>query len=81
MLEAECATMDDVDFASTHGCGHPMGRFTLMDVVGFDVTLVVQRSRLDESREPGGGPVSMLEHLVRAGCLGGTAGRGRADRR
>ncbi|MCW2616718.1 MAG: 3-hydroxybutyryl-CoA dehydrogenase 3-hydroxyacyl-CoA dehydrogenase, partial [Frankiales bacterium] len=44
MLEAHYATTDDIDFAMTKGCGHPMGPFALMDVVGLDVTLAIQRT-------------------------------------
>ena len=82
MLEAHYATIDDVDFAMTSGCGHPMGPFALMDVVGLDVTLAIQRALFDEFREPGDVPAPMLEHLVRAGYLGRKTGRGfRDDRR
>ena len=76
MLEANYATIDDVDFAMTQGCGHPLGPFALMDVVGLDVTLAIQRALFDEFREPGDVPAPMLEHLVRAGYLGRKAGRG-----
>jgi 3-hydroxybutyryl-CoA dehydrogenase len=81
MLEAHYATIDDVDFAMTHGCGHPMGPFALMDVVGLDVTLAIQRTLFDEFREPGDVPAPMLEHLVRAGYLGRKTGRGFRDYR
>ena len=76
MLEAHYATIDDIDFAMTQGCGHPMGPFALMDVVGLDVTLAIQRTLFDEFREPGDVPAPMLEHLVRAGYLGRKTGRG-----
>ena len=79
MLEAHYATIDDIDFAMTHGCGHPMGPFALMDVVGLDVTLAIQRTLFDEFREPGDVPAPMLEHLVRAGYLGRKTGRGFRD--
>ena len=79
MLEAHYATMDDVDLAMTAGCGHPMGPFALMDVVGLDVSLAIQRTLFDEFREPGHAPAPMLEHLVRAGYLGRKAGRGFRD--
>jgi 3-hydroxybutyryl-CoA dehydrogenase len=81
MLEAHYATIDDIDFAMTHGCGHPMGPFALMDVVGLDVTLAIQRTLFDEFREPGDVPAPMLEHLVRAGYLGRKTGRGFRDYR
>ena len=81
MLETHYATIDDIDFAMTHGCGHPMGPFALMDVVGLDVTLAIQRTLFDEFREPGDVPAPMLEHLVRAGYLGRKTGRGFRDYR
>ena len=81
MLEAHYATIEDIDFAMTHGCGHPMGPFALMDVVGLDVTLAIQRTLFDEFREPGDVPAPMLEHLVRAGYLGRKTGRGFRDYR
>ena len=79
MLEAHYATIDDVDLAMTKGCGHPMGPFALMDVVGLDVTLAIQRTLFQEFREPGDAPAPMLEHLVRAGYLGRKTGRGFGD--
>ena len=79
MLEAHYATIDDIDFAMVKGCGHPMGPFALMDVVGLDVTLAIQRTLFDEFREPGDVPAPMLEHLVRAGYLGRKTGRGFRD--
>ncbi len=79
MLEARYASTDDIDLAMTRGCGHPMGPFALMDVVGLDVTLAIQRTLFDEFREPGDAPAPMLEHLVRAGYLGRKTGRGFRD--
>ncbi|MDP9497170.1 MAG: 3-hydroxybutyryl-CoA dehydrogenase [Actinomycetota bacterium] len=79
MLEANYASIDDIDLAMTHGCAHPMGPFALMDVVGLDVTLAIQRTLFLEFREPGDAPAPMLEHLVRAGYLGRKAGRGFRD--
>ena len=79
MLEAHYATTDHIDFAMTAGCGHPMGPFALMDVVGLDVTLAIQKTLYDEFREPGDSPAPMLEHLVKAGYLGRKTGRGFRD--
>jgi 3-hydroxybutyryl-CoA dehydrogenase len=79
MLDSHYATMDDIDFAMTAGCGHPMGPFALMDVVGLDVTLAIQTTLYDEFREPGDSPAPMLEHLVKAGYLGRKTGRGFRD--
>ena len=79
MLEAHYATVDDIDNAMKVGCGHPMGPFTLMDVVGLDVTLAIQRTLFAEFREPGLAPAPLLEHLVTAGYLGRKTGRGFRD--
>lgn len=79
MVEAHYASVTDIDAAMTVGCGHPMGPFALMDVVGLDVTLAIQRTLYDEFREPGYAPAPMLEHLVKAGYLGRKTGRGFSD--
>jgi 3-hydroxybutyryl-CoA dehydrogenase len=79
MLQDHYATIDDIDLAMTKGCGHPMGPFALMDVVGLDVTLAIQRTLFYEFREPGDAPAPMLEHLVKAGYLGRKTGRGFRD--
>jgi 3-hydroxybutyryl-CoA dehydrogenase len=81
MLETHYATIDDIDVAMTKGCGHPMGPFALMDVVGLDVTLAIQRTLFEAFREPGDTPALLLEHLVRAGYLGRKTGRGFRDYR
>lgn len=76
MLEAHYATADDIDIAMTVGCGHPIGPFDLLDVVGLDVSLAIERTLFDEFREPGFAPAPLLEHLVTAGYLGRKTGRG-----
>ncbi len=79
MLQAHYATVDEIDAAMTAGCGHPMGPFALLDVVGLDVALAIQRTLYLEFREPGLAPAAMLEHLVTAGYLGRKTGRGFRD--
>jgi 3-hydroxybutyryl-CoA dehydrogenase len=79
MLEQHYATADDIDAAMKVGCGHPMGPFELMDVVGLDVTLAIQQTLYLEFREPGDAPAPLLEHLVRAGYLGRKTKRGFRD--
>ena len=76
MLEANYATVDDIDTAMKTGCGYPMGPFELLDVVGLDVSLAIQRTLYLEFREPGFAPAPRLEHLVTAGYLGRKTGRG-----
>ncbi|HPZ69828.1 MAG TPA: 3-hydroxyacyl-CoA dehydrogenase family protein, partial [Dermatophilaceae bacterium] len=76
MLEAHYATADDIDVAMKAGCGYPMGPFELLDVVGLDVSLAIQRELYMEFREPGFAPAPLLEHLVTAGYLGRKSKRG-----
>jgi 3-hydroxybutyryl-CoA dehydrogenase len=79
MLEAHYATADDIDAAMKVGCGYPMGPFELLDVVGNDVSLAIQRELYQEFREPGFAPAPLLEHLVTAGRLGRKTGKGFRD--
>ena len=79
MLEAHYATADDIDTAMKVGCGYPMGPFELLDVVGLDVSLAIQRTLYLEFREPGFAPAPLLEHLVTAGYLGRKTGKGFRD--
>jgi 3-hydroxybutyryl-CoA dehydrogenase len=76
MLEARYATEDDIDVAMKKGCGYPMGPFELLDVIGLDVSLAIQRTLYLEFREPGFAPAPLLEHLTTAGYLGRKTGRG-----
>ena len=57
------------------GCGHPMGPFELMDIVGFDVTHAILNSLHEEFRERRYAPAPLLEHMVRAGYLGRKTGQ------
>ncbi|MGH3626363.1 MAG: 3-hydroxyacyl-CoA dehydrogenase family protein, partial [Sciscionella sp.] len=44
MLEGHYAEAEDIDTAMTVGCSLPMGPFALLDVVGLDVSLAIQRT-------------------------------------
>jgi 3-hydroxybutyryl-CoA dehydrogenase len=79
MLEAHYASADDIDAAMKVGCGYPMGPFELLDVVGNDVALAIQRQLYLEFREPGFAPAPLLEQLVTAGRLGRKTGKGFRD--
>ena len=69
----------DIDAAMKLGCGHPMGPFELMDIVGLDVTFAILDSMHEEFRERRYAPAPLLEHMVRAGYLGRKSGRGFYD--
>ncbi|MGD9528948.1 3-hydroxyacyl-CoA dehydrogenase family protein [Pseudonocardia sp.] len=79
MLEAHYATADDIDAAMKTGCALPMGPFELLDVVGLDVSLAIERSLYREFRMAGMAPAPLLEHLVTAGRLGRKTGHGFRD--
>ncbi|HEU4567912.1 MAG TPA: 3-hydroxybutyryl-CoA dehydrogenase, partial [Marmoricola sp.] len=79
MLQAHYATADDIDTAMKQGCALPMGPFELLDVVGNDVSLAIERELYLEFREPGFAPAPLLEHLVTAGYLGRKTKRGFHD--
>jgi 3-hydroxybutyryl-CoA dehydrogenase len=79
MLEAHYASAEDIDSAMKVGCGYPMGPFELLDVVGNDVSLAIERTLYLEFREPGFAPAPLLEHLVTAGRLGRKTGKGFRD--
>ena len=70
---------EDIDAAMKLGCGHPMGPFELMDIVGLDVTYAILNSLHDEFRERRYAPAPLLEHMVRAGYLGRKTDRGFYD--
>ncbi|MFF0450853.1 3-hydroxyacyl-CoA dehydrogenase family protein [Streptomyces sp. NPDC004609] len=76
MVEEHYATVDDIDAAIKLGAGYPMGPFELLDVVGLDVSLAIEKVLHREFRDPGLAPAPLLEHLVAAGCLGRKTGRG-----
>jgi 3-hydroxybutyryl-CoA dehydrogenase len=79
MLEAHYASSDDIDAAMKTGCALPMGPFELLDVVGLDVSLAIERTLYREFREPAFAPAPLLEHLVTAGRLGRKTGQGFRD--
>ena len=79
MLQAHYATVEDIDSAMIVGCGYPLGPFDLLDVVGLDVALAIQRELYLEFREPGFAPAPLLDQLVTAGYLGRKTGRGFRD--
>lgn len=76
MVQEHYASLDDIDAAMKLGGGYPMGPFELLDVVGLDVSLAIEKVLYAEFRDPGLAPAPLLEHLVAAGCLGRKTGRG-----
>jgi 3-hydroxybutyryl-CoA dehydrogenase len=76
MHEGGYGAPEDIDNAMKLGCGHPMGPFELIDIVGLDVTFAILDRLHEEFRERRYAPAPLLEHMVRAGYLGRKSGRG-----
>jgi 3-hydroxybutyryl-CoA dehydrogenase len=71
--------MTAIDTAIKETAGFPMGPFELLDVVGNDVSLAIQKELHGEFGEPGFAPAATLEAKVAAGELGRKTGRGFHD--
>jgi 3-hydroxybutyryl-CoA dehydrogenase len=68
-----------IDDAIKAEAGFPMGPFQLLDVVGNDVSLAIQKELYAEFKEPGFAPAAMLEQVVADGHLGRKTGKGFHD--
>jgi 3-hydroxybutyryl-CoA dehydrogenase len=79
--ESGAADLDTIDAAIKEHVGFPMGPFQLLDVVGNDVSLAIQKELYAEFKEPGFTPAPLLERLVADGRLGRKTGRGFHDYR
>jgi len=68
-----------IDTAIKEQAGFPMGPFELLDVVGNDVSLAIEKELYTEFKEEGFAPAALLEQKVAAGELGRKTGRGFHD--
>jgi 3-hydroxybutyryl-CoA dehydrogenase len=69
-------TVEDIDVAVHLGLNHPMGPFTLMDLIGLDTTLAILEVLHRELGDPKYRPCPLLRQYVAAGWLGRKTGRG-----
>ncbi|MGY2875686.1 3-hydroxybutyryl-CoA dehydrogenase [Marmoricola sp. URHA0025 HA25] len=81
LLESGAHDLATIDSAVKEHAGFPMGPFELLDVVGNDVSLAIQKELYAEFKEPGFAPAPMLERLVAEGHLGRKTGKGFHDYR
>lgn len=79
MLDAGVATKEDIDAAINLGLGHPMGPFTLADLIGIDTILFVIDAIYQEFRDPKFAAPPLLRKMVTAGWLGRKTGKGFYD--
>lgn len=77
LYEDGYASVEDIDVAIKEGLGHPMGPFTLMDLVGVDINLGIQELAAQETNDDLVTDVSpTLSKLVDDGNLGRKTGKG-----
>ena len=78
-LEEGVGSIEDIDSAMRLGCGHSMGPFTLLDLVGLDTTYYIANIMFEEFREPRFAPPPLLKRMVLAGYHGRKCGKGFYD--
>ena len=78
-VEANVATVEDIDKGMQLGAGHPMGPFTLLDFVGLDTVYKIAEIMFTEYRDRRYAPPPLLKRMVLAGMLGRKSGKGFYD--
>ena len=78
-LEGGVGSITDIDTAMRLGCGHPMGPFTLLDVVGNDTTLRIADIMVGEYKDARYEAPALLRRLVAEGRCGRKSGKGFYD--
>jgi 3-hydroxybutyryl-CoA dehydrogenase len=78
-LERGVASVEDIDSGMRLGAGHPMGPFTLLDMLGLDTLFKIAGIMFDEYRERRYAPPPLLKRMVLAGMLGRKSGKGFYD--
>jgi 3-hydroxybutyryl-CoA dehydrogenase len=76
MVEANFATIEDIDKAVVAGLSHPMGPLRLSDLVGLDTLKLIADKMFDEFKEPLYAAPPLLLRMVEAGQLGKKSGQG-----
>jgi 3-hydroxybutyryl-CoA dehydrogenase len=78
-LQANVASIEDIDKGMQLGAGHPMGPFVLIDFVGLDTLYKIAEIMFDEYREKRYAPPPLLKRMVLAGLYGKKSGKGFYD--
>lgn len=78
-LENGVATKEDIDKSMVLGLNHPMGPFTLLDLLGLDTTLFIADAMYGEFKDSRYAVPPLLRRMVTAGHLGRKTGKGFYD--
>src|SRR6266550_1775418 len=78
-LEANVASIEDIDKGMQLGAGHPMGPFALLDFVGLDTVFKISEIMFAEYREKRYAAPPLLKRMVIAGMFGRKSGHGFYD--
>src|SRR5215210_153964 len=78
-VEANVASVEDIDKGMQLGAGHPMGPFTLLDFVGLDTVYKIAGIMFAEYRDRRYAPPPLLKLMVIAGMFGRKSGKGFYD--
>jgi 3-hydroxybutyryl-CoA dehydrogenase len=75
-LDAGLASQEEIDTTMKLGFNHPMGPFTLLDLVGLDTLLFIADAMYAEFKDARYAAPPLLRRMVQAGLLGRKSGRG-----
>jgi len=75
-LQDGVGTVEDIDKGIKLGLGHPMGPFTLLDLIGLDTALHVSDSFYEQYQDSKYRVAPLLRKMVHAGKLGRKSGEG-----
>jgi len=75
-LQEGLGTVEDIDTAAKLGLNHPMGPFSLADLIGLDTVLYIAEVLHREFGDDKYRPPAILRNYVAAGWLGRKSGRG-----
>lgn len=79
MLESGAGTKEDIDTLIKEGLGHPMGPFTLLDLIGIDTVYRGAMAIYEEIKDPQYFPPTLMRQMVVMGWLGRKTGKGFYD--
>ncbi len=76
VLEEGLASKEDIDTIITTGLGHPMGPFTLLDLIGIDTVFHGASAIYEELKDPQYNPPTLMRKMVAMGWHGRKTGKG-----